>query len=34
MSEVVAYKITQIVDNGNIVQMTLLEDVPTGPLSQ
>ena len=27
-------KITQIVDNGNIVQMTLVEDVQTEPLSQ
>ena len=34
MSEVIAYKITQIVDNGNIVQMTLVEDVQTDPLSQ
>ena len=34
MSEVIAYKITQIVDNGNIVQMTLVEDVQTEPLSQ
>ena len=34
MSEVIAYKITQIVDNGNVVQMTLVEDVQTEPLSQ
>jgi len=34
MSEVVAYKITQIVDNGNVIQMTLVEDVQTEPLSQ
>ena len=34
MSEVIAYKITQIVDNRNIVQMTLVEDVQTEPLSQ
>ena len=34
MSEVIAYKITQIVDNGNIVQMTLVEDVQTEPVSQ
>ena len=34
MSEIIAYKITQIVDNGNIVQMTLVEDVQTEPLSQ
>ena len=34
MSEIIANKITQIVDNGNIVQMTLVEDVQTEPLSQ
>ena len=34
MSEVIAYKITQIVDNGNVIQMTLVEDVQTEPLSQ
>ena len=34
MSEVIAYKITQIVDNGNVVQITLVEDVQTEPLSQ
>ena len=34
MSEVVAYKITQIVDNGNVIQITLVEDVQTEPLSQ
>ena len=34
MSEIIAYKITQIVDNGNIVQITLVEDVQTEPLSQ
>ena len=34
MSEIIAYKITQIVDNGNFVQMTLVEDVQTEPLSQ
>ena len=33
-SEIIAYKITQIVDNGNVVQMTLVEDVQTEPLSQ
>ena len=27
MSEIIAYKITQIVDNGNFVQITLVEDV-------
>ena len=34
MSEIIAYKITQIIDNGNIIQMTLVEDVQTEPLSQ
>ncbi|HJM14204.1 MAG TPA: hypothetical protein QF710_02175 [Candidatus Nitrosopelagicus sp.] len=34
MSEIIAYKITQIVDNGNIVQITLVEDVQTEPVSQ
>ena len=34
MSEIIAYKITQIVDNGNVVQMTLVEDVQTEPVSQ
>jgi len=34
MSEIIAYKITQIVDNGNVIQMTLIEDVQTEPLSQ
>ena len=34
MSELIAYKITQIVDNGNVIQMTLVEDVQTEPLSQ
>ena len=34
MLEVVAYKITQIVDNGNVIQMTLVEDVQTEPVSQ
>ena len=34
MSEIIAYKITQIVDNGNVVQITLVEDVQTEPLSQ
>ncbi|MDC0194115.1 hypothetical protein OAK01_03990 [Candidatus Nitrosopelagicus sp.] len=34
MSEVIAYKITQIVDNGSVVQMTLVEDVQTEPVSQ
>jgi len=34
MSEIDAYKIQQIVDNGNAVQISLVEDVQTGPLSQ
>ena len=34
MSELIAYKITQIIDNGNVIQMTLVEDVQTEPLSQ
>lgn len=34
MSETVAYKITQIIDNGNVVQITLIEDVQTEPISQ
>ena len=29
MSEIIAYKITQIIDNGNVIQMTLIEDVQT-----
>ena len=34
MSEIIAYKITQIIDNGNVIQMTLVEDVQTEPISQ
>ena len=34
MSEVIGYLIKQIVDNGNAVQITLVEDVQTEPLSQ
>ena len=34
MSEIIAYKITQIIDNGHVIQMTLVEDVQTEPLSQ
>ena len=29
-----AYRIQQIVDNGNVVQISLVEDVQTEPLSQ
>jgi hypothetical protein len=34
MSEIDAYRIQQIVDNGNVVQISLVEDVQTEPLSQ
>jgi hypothetical protein len=34
MAEVTGYRIQQIVDNGQIVQMTLAEDVHTEPVSQ
>ena len=34
MSEIIAYVIKQIVDNGNMVQISLVEDVETEPLSQ
>ena len=34
MSEVIAYRIQQINDNGQAVQITLVEDVQTEPLSQ
>ena len=34
MSEIDAYRIHQIVDNGNAVQISLIEDVQTEPLSQ
>ena len=34
MSEIDVYKIQQIVDNGNAVQISLIEDVQTEPLSQ
>ncbi len=34
MGEVTEYRIQQIVDNGQIVQMTLAEDVNTEPISQ
>ena len=34
MSEIIGYKIQQIVDNGNAVQISLIEDVQTEPLSQ
>ena len=34
MSEVIGYKIQQIVDNGQARQMSLVEDVQTEPVSQ
>ena len=34
MAEITEYKIHQIVDNGQVVQMTLAEDVNTEPVSQ
>jgi len=34
MSEIDTYRIQQIVDNGNAVQISLVEDVQTEPLSQ
>ena len=34
MAEVTEYRIQQIVDNGQIVQMTLAENVHTEPVSQ
>jgi len=34
MGEIIDYRIQQIVDNGQIVQITLAEDVHTEPISQ
>ena len=34
MSEIIGYRIQQIVDNGHAVQMALAEDVQTEPVSQ
>ena len=34
MSEEIWYRVQQIVDNGHAVQMTLVEDVQTEPVSQ
>ena len=34
MSEIIGYRIQQIVDNGHVVQISLIEDVQTEPLSQ
>ena len=34
MSDTNEFKITQIVDNGQIVQLTLIENISTEPISQ
>lgn len=34
MSEITRYRVQQIIDNGQIVQLSLAEDVQTEPLSQ
>ena len=34
MSEITEYRIQQIVDNGHIVQLSLVENVSTEPISQ
>ena len=34
MSEIIGYRIQQIVDNGHVVQISLIEDVQTETLSQ
>ena len=34
MSELIGYRIQQVVDNGHVVQISLIEDVQTEPLSQ
>ena len=34
MSDVNEFKITQIVDNGQMVQLTLIENISTEPISQ
>lgn len=34
MSNVNEYKVTQVVDNGHVVQLTLVENVSTEPISQ
>jgi len=34
MTEIVPFKIQQIVDNGNAIQLSLIEDVQTEPLTQ
>ena len=34
MSEIIGYRIQQIVDNGQAIQISLAEDVQTEPVSQ
>ena len=34
MSEVIQYQVQQLVDNGQTVQLSLIEDVQTEPISQ
>ena len=34
MSEINEFKITQIVDNGQMIQLTLIENISTEPISQ
>ena len=34
MSEIIQYQIQQLIDNGQTVQLTLMEDVQTEPISQ
>jgi hypothetical protein len=34
MSEIIQYQIQQLIDNGQTVQLTLVEDVQTEPVSQ
>ena len=34
MAEIIPFRIQQIVDNGNAIQLSLIEDVQTEPLSQ
>jgi len=34
MTEIIPFRIQQIVDNGNAIQLSLIEDVQTEPLSQ
>jgi hypothetical protein len=34
MYEIIGYRIQQIVDNGHVVQISLIEDVQTEPVSQ